>query len=359
MSKLHVYVGAYTQDLGWIHGTAQGIALYALDRTTGAMTLVSEIASDNPSFLTLHRSGRFLFAANEVAHPGFPSEGAISAFEIARDGSLTLLNQQDSLGQAPCHVTVEPTGEFVLTANYNGGNFVMYPIGEDGRLGSACDHSAHPGLESDPAGQPTPHAHSLNVAPGGQYALGCDLGLDRIFIYRLDLSQGRLLPHTAAAVSPGSGPRHLAFHPTEKYVYVINELGGTITSFTWDGAAGRLAEIQTVSTLPGGYTGPISCADIHLHPNGRFLYASNRGHDSLAIYRIDPATGRLALLGHESTRGQTPRNFSLTPDGDLLLVANQDSSTVVVFRVDSGSGRLTHLATNEVPTPVCLQFAPI
>ncbi|CAG0927033.1 6-phosphogluconolactonase [Thermoflexales bacterium] len=357
MSSLCVYVGAYTQDLGWVNGKAKGIALYQLDPATGRMTQLSETTSDNPSFLALHPSGKFLFATNESIQWGLSPDNAISAFAIAADGALSLLNRQPSLGGAPCFVSVEPTGKFAVTANYVGGNFVMYPIGTDGQLGEASDNSQHGASEPAQDQQPIPHAHSMNLAPGGKYALGCDLGLDQVFIYELDLNRGKLLPNSEAVVVRGSGPRHLAFHPNQKAVYVINELGGTITVFTWNNDAGRLREIQTISTVPADYTGPLACADVHVHPSGKFVYGSNRGHDSIVIYGVEQATGRLILLGHEPTRGQTPRNFALPPAGDLLLVANQDSSDVVVFRVDASTGELTHLATNDIPTPVCLKFA--
>lgn len=351
-TKLAVYVGAYTSDFGGVNGKGRGIALYQLDPVTGAMNLLSEVATENPSFLAIHPSGQFLFATNEEAHPASAPDNAISAFTIAADGKLTWLNQQPSLGGAPCFVNVEPTGRFVLMANYGGGNFVMYPIGVDGRLGAASDIVRHSEAPSR-----TPHAHSINVAPGGRYALGCDLGLDKVFIYEIDLTQSKLRPHAEVDLPLGSGPRHLAFRPNGRTVYVINELNATLTIYDWDDTAGRLLEIQTISTVPANYSGQVWCADVHVHPSGKFVYGSNRVHDSIVIYRVDQADGRLTLLGHESTRGRTPRNFTLTPDGDLLLVANQDSNTVVIFRVDATIGQLTHLATNAVPTPVCLKFA--
>lgn len=357
MSLLRVYVGAYTQDLGWVKGKAKGVALYMLDPATGKMTKLSEVASNNPSFLSIHPSGKFLFATNESNKFGPSSDNAISAFAIAEDGALSLLNQQASLGGNPVFVSIEPTGRFAVTANYTGGNFVMYPISEDGKLADASDNSMHIGSGPDKDNPQGPHAHSISIAPGGIYALGCDLGLDKVFIYQLDLTNGRLLPHDIV-IAGSSGPRHLAFHPNEKYVYVINEMGGAITVFAWDGAAGRLSEMQTISTVPANYTGPKSrCADVHVHPNGKFIYGSNRGDDSIVVYGVDQATGQLTLLGHESTQGKTPRNFALTPDGALLLVANQDSSNVVVFRVDSDTGKLTHMATHDIPTPACLKFA--
>jgi 6-phosphogluconolactonase len=357
MTPLHIYVGAYTKDLGWINGQAKGVALYQLDPATGKLSLLSEAASDNPSYLTQHPSGKFLYATNEGTDFGPTHDNSISAFAVAADGSLTLLNRVAALGGAPCYVSVEPTGKYALTANYSGGNFVVYPLGEDGSLAEASDNSKHTGSGPDKKRQEGPHAHSINVSPDGQFALGCDLGLDKIFVSKIDLASGKLIPHSEGVVAGGSGPRHLDFHPNGKFAYVINEMGGTMTDFAWDGAAGTLTEIQTISTVPDGYTGQKWCADVHVHPSGKFVYGSNRTHDSIVIYRVDDATGKLTLVGHEPTQGKTPRNFAISPAGDLLLAANQDSSNIVVFQIDLATGKLTHLATNDIPTPVCIKFA--
>jgi 6-phosphogluconolactonase len=351
-ANLRIYIGAYTSDFGAVKGNGRGISCYDLDPLTGALSKLSEIVAENPSHLAPHPSGRFLYAANEVAHVVCAPDNSISAFKIAGDGTLCLINQQPSLGGGPCFVSVTPDGKFVLTSNYEGGNIVMYPILADGRLAAASDTVRH----SDAASRAA-HAHSINIAPGGKYALACDLGLDRVFVYEIDRVRSKLLLRSTADLAHSSGPRHLAFHPNMSYVYVINELNSTLTVFQWDEAVGRLAEVQTISTVPADFIGTSWCADVHVHPNGKFVYGSNRGHDSLAIYDVNQADGRLALLGHESTRGAWPRSFALSPAGDLLLVANQNSDTVVVFRVDVITGQLTHLATNEVPTPVCLKFA--
>jgi 6-phosphogluconolactonase len=317
------------------------------------MTKLSEIAAENPSYLALHPTGRFLYATNEEAHASSAPDNAISAFEIAADGSLTLLNQQPSLGGAPCFVAITPDGRFVLTANYVGGNVVLYSIGPDGRLAAASDNVQH-----HTAHDRTPHAHSINLAPGGRYALACDLGLDKIFVYEIDPARKKLAQRAVVDLPPGSGPRHLDFHPNGQTVYVINELNATMAVFAWDGrTGGALVAVQIISTVPADYAGTSWCADVHVHPTGRFVYGSNRAHDSIVIYAVDQTSGRLRLLGHEATRGLTPRSFALSPDGDLLLVANQNSDTVVVFRVDDATGRLIHLASHDVPTPVCLKFA--
>jgi len=351
MSPLKIYVGAYTR------GQAKGVALYQLNPETGELDKLSETPSDNPSFLTIHPSGKYLYAVNEGTKFGDPPDNSVTAFSVASDGALTTLNRQPSLGSAPCFVCVEPSGKYALTANYMGGNFVMYPIGDDGSLAEPCDNVTHTGSGPDPKRQEGPHAHSINVAPGGVFALACDLGLDRVFIYKIDTVNGKLLPHGEGVVAGGSGPRHLDFHPNGKFIYLINEMGGTMTVFAWDGDAGTLRELQTISTVPDDYDGMKWCADVHVHPNGKFVYGSNRTHDSIVIYAVDQETGKLNLIGHESARGKTPRNFAVSPSGEFLLAANQDSSNIVVFRIDQNTGKLAHLLTNEIPIPVCIKFA--
>jgi 6-phosphogluconolactonase len=237
----------------------------------------------------------------------------------------------------------------------------MYPVQVDGRLGAASDIVQHYGSSVDPERQTAPYAHSVNIDPDNRYALVADLGMDKVMVYRLDLEQGKLVPNDPpfASLHAGAGPRHLAFHPNRKYVYVINELDSTMTAFSYLAEAGELSEIQTLSTLPEGYPGEqSSCADIHVAPSGKFVYGSNRGHDSIAIFAVDLATGKLSLVGHESTQGKTPRNFAIDPSGTFLLAANQDSSTVVSFRIDQQTGELHPTGdVAQIPTPVCLKFA--
>ena len=357
MSPLKFYVGAYTQNMGWINGQARGVALYELDPATGKVNHLSDAPSDNPSYLALHPSGQMLYATNESTQFGEPPDNSISAFAIAADGSLTAINRQGALGASPCYITVEPSGQYTLTANYSSGNFLIYPINLDGGLAPASDNVRNEGTGPDKNRQEGPHAHSINVAPGGKFALGCDLGLDKVFVYRIDLEGGKLLPHGAGSVAGGSGPRHLEFHPNGQIAYVINEMGGSMTVFGWNGEAGSLTELQTISTVPADFGGQKWCADVHVHPSGKFVYGSNRTHDSLVIYAVDQKTSLLTLIGHESTRGKTPRNFAISPDGKLLLAANQDSNSIVSFAIDTETGKLNHLATNEVPSPVCIKFA--
>ena len=349
-----LFVGTYTKNLGFVDGTAKGISAFRMDPSTGALQFVIENGGiDSPSFLTIHSSLKYLFAVNE-------SSGSVSAFTLdTQSGQLGFLNQQSSHGDAPCFITTDKTGKLALVANYSGGNVLAYPIGADGKLGVASDNVQHKGAGPDKARQEDPHAHSIWVDPTNKFALACDLGLDKVIVYQLDLTKGKLVSHSEGIVHPGAGPRHLDFHPNGRFVYVINELDATMSTFKWDGDHGTLAEIQSISTLPEGVNGPKSCADVHIHPSGKFLYGSNRGHDSIVIYAVDETTGLLSLIGHESTRGKTPRNFAIAPTSQFLLAANQDSGDIVTFRIDPQSGKLAYINTTQTPTPVCLKFLTI
>ena len=358
-----VYVGTYTSTPPWARGRAEGIYVYRLDPASGALTPAQTVGGVvNPSFLAIEPRGRFLYAAEEATATGDEPGGAVSAF--ARDpasGALTFLNRQLSHGDDPCYVSVDRTGRFVFVANYTSGSVVVLPIGDDGRLGPASDVRRHEGSSVDPRRQAGPHAHSIVPAPTGGHVLVADLGLDQVLVYRPEPTRGSLLPHDppAASLPPGSGPRHLAFAPDAARAYVINELGSTLTSCTWDGAHGTLTPRQTVSTLPAGFDGRNSCADVRVAPSGRFVYGSNRGHDSIAIFAVDAATGTLTPAGHESTQGRTPRGFAIDPTGTFLLAANQESDTIVTFRIDAETGQLT--PTGQVaasPSPVCVAFVP-
>ncbi len=361
-SVLWLYIGTYTRRAAHVQGKSEGIYLLHLDLKQGALHPAGQVTGvDNPSYLALAPDGQHLYAVNEVSDFGGKASGAVSAFAIDPEtGSLTFINQQPSQGAAPCHVTVEASGRYVLAANYGGGSVVMFPIQRDGRLGVASDFVQHEGSSVNPQRQEGPHAHSINVDPNNRFALAADLGLDKILIYRLDLETGKLTPNPEqpwARVKAGAGPRHLAFHPNGRFVYVINELDSTMTAFAYDGERGTLKEIQTLSTLPEDFQGRSHCADVHVHPSGKFVYGSNRGHDSIVIYACDEGSGELKLVGHEPTQGAVPRDFALDPTGTYLLAANQNSDNIVVFRIDARSGRLTptgHVA--QVPTPVCIQM---
>jgi 6-phosphogluconolactonase len=352
-----VYFGTYTGP------RSKGIHVSRLEPNSGQLS-APELAAEvvNPTFLALHPNGRFLYAVNEVdTFQGQPG-GAVSAFAIDHaSGRLTLLNQESTRGGGPCHLTLDSSGKAVLVANYSGGSIVALPIQNDGRVGAATAFVQHTGSSVHPQRQTAPHAHGIYLDAANRYAFVPDLGIDKILVYRWDPQRLSLesQDQSAATVAPGAGPRHFTFHPGGQFAYVINELLSTVTAYRYDSARGTLQELQTIATLPDHFTGKSTTAEIEVHPSGRFLYASNRGHDSLAIYRIDTATGLLTLVGHESTLGRTPRNFSIDPTGQWLLAANQDSDNVVVFRLDPQTGRLQATGqTVQVGAPVCVVYLP-
>jgi len=272
---------------------------------------------------------------------------------------LTPLNQQSSGGAAPCHISLDREGKWLLGANYSGGSVFVLPIGEDGKLGEATALVKHEGRSVDPRRQTAPHAHSINLGPAGRFAFAADLGLDKVLIYRFDAAKGTLTPNDPpfAAAAPGAGPRHFSFHPTGKWAYAINEMNCTVTAYACDAAKGALAPIQSISTLPKGFEGNNSCAEVLVHPLGRFLYGSNRGHDSIAVFAVDAGTGRLTALGHEPTGGKHPRNFRIDPAGKYLLAANRDTNNVVVFGIDAATGGLKPTGHSvSVPGPNCVKM---
>jgi 6-phosphogluconolactonase len=353
--SLLLFVGAYTQKLDFVNGHAKGIAAFNFDPATGKLHFLTENAGIiNPSFLTIHPNHKYIYSVNDIA-----SGGNISAFALdAHTGKLSLLNQQSSNGGAPCFIATDNTGKVVLTANYLGANVQLYPIAHDGKLEPASSNIKRSGSGPNAARQEAAHLHSITVDPSNRYALACDLGTDTIAIYRLDLAtkNPKLIPHATATVRPGAGIRHLAFHPNGRAIYAISELDSTITAFTWDSAHGTIKEFQTISTIPSDFTGLKSGAAIRIHPSGKFAYASNRGHNSIAMYSVDSNSGKLTSIGYESTRGKTPRDFNIDPSGQYLLAANQDSDNIITYRIDQQSGRLTFIEETKTPTPVCLQF---
>jgi len=353
--KLLVYVGTYTS------GKSKGIYLYRLDLKSGELKHVAKTKDvKDPSFLALAPGRRNLYAVNEVEDFGGKKSGALSSFAIdQRNGNLRLLNQQPSLGGAPCYVDVDRGGRFVLVANYSGGNVAVLPIRSDGSLGEATDLKQYHGSSINLERQEGPHAHCIVLDPANRFAYGCDLGTDKVMIYRFDARRGKLIPGRMPWVQlkPGAGPRHITFRPDGKHAYVINEMHATVTVFAHDRERGTLKEVQTIPTLPADFTAENTSADIHVSPDGRFLYCSNRGHDSIAAFQIDPRHGKLTFVAHQSSGGKAPRNFAIDPTGAFVLVANQKSDNIVTFRRDAKTGRLSatgHVA--EVPSPVCLKF---
>jgi 6-phosphogluconolactonase len=354
--KLLVYVGTYTR------GTAsKGIYKLHLDLSSGKLTAPTPAGKTvNPSFLAIHPSRRYLYAVGEVSEVDGKKGGAINAFRIdPKTGDLKLLNGQSSGGPGPCHLVVDASGKHVLAANYGGGSACVLPIGADGRLGKATAVVQHKGKSVDPGRQEAPHAHSINLDRANRFAFVADLGLDKVMIYRYDAGKGTLTASDAfAAVAPGSGPRHFAFHPSGRWAYVINELANTITAFAYNGR-GALKTTQTISTLPRDFKGKSYCAEVVVHPSGKFVYGSNRGHDSIAVFRVDPRTGKLTAAGHQSAGIKTPRNFAVDPTGAYLVVANQSGNSLVVFAIDRATGALKPTGHKvEVPAPVCVRLLP-
>lgn len=353
-----VYFGTYTGK------DSRGVYAATFDAATGRLS-EPELAGEavNPSFLAIHPSRKFLYAVGEIADFNGKKTGGVSAFAVdAKTGQLTLLNQQSSEGTGPCHIVVDKTGRTALVANYGGGSVASLPIGADGKLAKAASAIQHQGQSVNPQRQKEPHAHSINVDPNNQYAFAADLGIDKVLVYKLDPAAGTLTAVDAAAgtTAPGAGPRHFAFHPSGKFAYVINELANTVTAFSFNPQTGKLTEIQTISTLPEGFTGTSHTAEVVVHPSGKFVYGSNRGHDSLAIFRVDGATGKLTAAGHVPTGGKTPRNFNVDPTGKWVLAGNQGTNTVTVFRVDPETGGLTPTGQSiAVGAPVCIRFVAL
>lgn len=349
-----VFVGTYT---GGTTGS-RGIYAYRFDEATGALTRVGLAAeSPSPSFLTASRDGRVVFAVNELDSYGGSASGSVTSFAVDPTGvTLTPLSVQSSRGAHPCHLALDRTGRLLAVANYTGGTFTLLRVGEDGRLAppSAVVGGAGRGPRPEQAG---PHAHAVWFSADNRFLVGADLGLDRLFIFRVDAAQAALTPHAvpSLAMAPGAGPRHLAVHPDGRRAFVINELNATITSLAWDATTGTFTAGASVPTRPAGVAGG-DTAEVHVHPNGRVVYGSNRGHDSIAVFRI-AADGSLTLVEHESTRGRTPRNFEIDPSGRWIIAANQDSNSLAVFRIDPESGALTPVgSTVEAPSPVSILF---
>lgn len=357
--EMFVYVGTYTQGTG-----SKGIYIFRMRLDSGEITPVGVCEGcENPTFLAVHPNQRLLYAIEEIATFGGKPGGGVCAYSIdSASGGLTLINKESAVGVGPCHVTVDKQGRNVLLANYGGGSVAVLPIADNGRLAPHSCFIQHVGSSANPGRQESPHAHSVNLDAAGRFAFVADLGLDKVMVYRFSSEKGTLEPNAppAATLPPGSGPRHFAFHPNGKFAYVINEMASTVTAFAYDAQHGTLRELQQASTLPAGFHGDSTTADVQVHPSGKFLYGSNRGHDSIAIFAVDQETGKLTPQGHESTRGKTPRNFAMDPTGTFLLAENQSTNNFVVFRIDRETGKLSPTGkVVDVPSPVCIKMIPV
>ncbi len=353
-SSWRIYIGTYTG------GESEGIYMLNMNAATGELEHKGLAgAVENPSFLALHPSRPLLYSVGRGTNAAGEPANLASAFAIdPDDGNLTLLNQESTVGAGPCHVAVDRAGRHILAANYGGGNAVVLPVDEDGSLNEASDFVQHEGASVHPR-QQAPHAHAVQLDKAGNFAFIIDLGIDKIMVYRYDDEAGTLEPNDPpyAALAPGAGPRHFAFHPAGRFAYVVNELDNTVTAFTYDADAGRLETIQTIGTLPEDFDEENTTAEICVHPSGRFVYASNRGHDSIAAFAVNPDTGMLTSVGQTATGGRTPRNFNITPDGAFLVAANQQTDNIVVLRIDLDTGALEDTGYSvDVPAPSCVLF---
>jgi len=353
-SQYVVYVGTYTTKT-----ESRGINAFRFDAATGKMTPAHLAAeSPDPSFVAVHPNGKYLYAVNEAGQSSM-----VSAFAIdAANEKLIPLNQLPALGADPCYISFDRSGKYVFIANYSSGNIVVFPILPDGKLGEHTALVQNAGtLGPNKERQEGPHAHWIEASPDNRFLLVADLGLDEVLLYHFDAATGSVAPNQPAFIKlkAGAGPRHIGFHPNGKFVFAAGEVDSTVTSFSFDAKKGALKQIAVLSTLPADYSGRNDVAEIAVHPNGKFLYVSNRGHDSIAVFAIQPGKGTPALVAHVSTGGKEPRHFAIDPTGKFLLAENQFSDNVAEFHIDPRTGKLT--PTGEVisvPSPVCLQFVP-
>jgi 6-phosphogluconolactonase len=352
------YVGTYTTKQ-----QSKGIYAYNFNPATGEFTSIGLVAdTTDPSFVAVHPNGKYLYAVNEVGDFNGQKSGAISSFEIDRkSGKLKLLNQVSTHGAGPCYVSLDKDGRFVLVANYDGGSVATFEIEPDGSLSLAKGFVQHSGSGADKERQEGPHAHWIGVSPDNRYALVADLGLDDVLVYKFDDVQGKLTPHTPpyTQVKAGSGPRHLAFAPNGKFAYLVTEMASTVIAFSWNAEKGTLSTLQTLPMLPKDYNGVKEAAEITVHPNGKFVYASNRGSaNSIAAFKVDGAKGTLTPIGIFPTGGKIPRHFTIDPTGKFLIAANADSNNLVTFKIDENTGALTPTGKEvSVPSPQCIAFA--
>jgi len=344
----------------WVFvGTSRNIHRFEFDPATGKLAN-GEMAAEvtNPSFIAIHPNGKFLYSVAEIG------KGGVLSFAIdAKSGKLTKLNEQLAGGNGPCFINVDRSGKNVLIANYGSGSVNVFPIGDDGKLKESTGFVQHQGKSINPGNQEGPHAHSINLSKDNRFAIAADLGIDKLLVYKFDADKGTLTPNDPPSYStaPGAGPRHFAWHPTAPLAFVINEINSTLSSLSFDAEKGVFKTLKTVSTLPSDYKGRHnSTAEVVVHPNGKFVYGSNRGHDSIAAFKLDEKSGDLALIGYATEGIKEPRNFNIDPTGQYMLVGSQKGDTIVVFKIDPESGALKPTGeVAKVGTPICLRFLPV
>ncbi|HEX2989546.1 MAG TPA: lactonase family protein [Anaerolineales bacterium] len=352
-----LFIGTYTEPE---QSTSEGVYVYRMDPSSGKLTLETVInALTNPSYLAVHPQTGFVYAVNEYGMFNGQLGGRVTAFSVdPGTAEVNLLNSQSSGGEDPCYISIEQTGRFALVANYSSGSVAMLPIQADGSLEPASHVAQHTGKSIHPTRQDGPHAHCILPDPTNRFAVALDLGIDKLKVYRMDVDAGRIYEHAEVKVTESSGPRHLVFHPNGRYAYVVCELNSTLIGFLYEAETGTFEEIQSVRTLPQGYEGQNLPADIHITPDGKFLYVSNRKHESIAIVSVDENTGQLTVQDHIPCGGREPRGFAIDPGGKYMLVANQNSNNIVTFLIDPAKGQLSRTGDEvEVPMPVCIKFA--
>jgi 6-phosphogluconolactonase len=357
-SQYFAFIGTYTSKT-----ESKGIYSFHFDPGTGRLNSMAVAATtQDPSFLTVAPSEKYLYAVNELGEFDGKKSGAVTSYSLdPKSGKLTQLNQVPSGGADPCYVSFDQTGKYLLVANYTGGSISTFPVAPDGRIEPASAFVQHTGAGPNKERQEGPHAHYIASSADNRFVFVVDLGLDEVAVYHFDPAKGSLTPNHPpfAKLAAGAGPRHLAFHPNGKFAYVLSEVNSTVTALAYNSKNASFSTLQTLSTIPKDFTAHNDTAEIVVHPSGKFLYASNRGRDSIAEFTIDPARGTLTLAGDFPTEGKTPRNFALDPTGQFLLAANQESNNIAVFRIDQSTGALT--ATGEVaqvPAPVDIVFVP-
>lgn len=361
MEKQYIYVGTYTKKEGHVDGKGKGIYSVALNKSTDSLNIQSvetkSFEAVNPSYITIAPDKKYLYAVHEL-NPNDGDSGTVGAYRIDEvTKELHSINQQKTHNYAPCHIVVDATQQLAFVTNYVGGIVCVYPILKNGSLGEASQIIELKG-KGTTGRQEGSHPHSTTISPDNKFAFVSDLGTDKIMTYKIDFENKKLIPTEQGflKIQDGAGPRHFAFHPNENIAYVVNELDATVNTFDYEKSTGQLTQKQSVSTLPQDFSGANYCADIHVHPSGDFVYASNRGHNSIAIFKVEKNDGTLTLIGTESTQGDFPRNFNIEPSGKYLWVANQNSDNILKFKIDPSTGKLTNVGEIKIPTPVCLKF---